>query len=327
MAPTKLAELSKEELYQRARKAGVPGRSQMGKSQLVKALSTDSDGDSRSRGKKKTPGKPGDVKPSKTGKRAVWKGAITFGLISIPIGLYTAIEDRDISFRLLSGKDGSRIQYKRVSSKSGREVEWDDIVKGYEYTKGHYVTFTQEELERIPSDSLRAVDVVQFADQAEIDPLYFDRPYFVAPEPTGLKAYQLLRKALEDSGRVGIAKVTLREKERLCVLRVRDDVLVLETMNWPDEIRIPDFEQLDKTARVSAEELKMAKTLVDQLTAEFDPSAFEDTYRQRLEEAIEAKIEGEEVVLAPEQPEPGKVVDLMEALRASVEEGRSRRSA
>lgn len=265
-------------------------------------------------------------KQPSTTKRAIWRGSITFGLISIPVGLYTAVEERDVSFHMLSSKDHSRIRFKRVSSKTGREVEWDDIVRGYEYEKDRYVTFTEEELERIPAESIRAIDVVQFTEQEQIDPVYFQQSYYVGPEEAGIKAYTLLTKALEKAGRVGVAKVTIREKERLCALRVKDGVLVLETMNWPDEIRQPSFDQLDKKPRISTREVDMAERLIDQLTEDFDPSRFTDEYREKLEEVIEAKVAGNEVEFAPEEEQaPEEVADLMEALRASVEATRSKR--
>jgi DNA end-binding protein Ku len=192
----------------------------MSKDELIEALA---------HGKR---GKDRSSKPS-TSKRSIWNGAITFGLITIPVGLYTATEDRDVSFHLLSGKDKSRIEYKRVSAKTGREVDWDDIVKGYEYQKGKYVVFTQEELEQIAPESARVIDVVQFVDADEVDPIFFEKSYYVAPTEVAVKAYALLIKALRESGRVAVAKVAIREKERLCILRVREDMLVLETMKWP----------------------------------------------------------------------------------------------
>ena len=258
---------------------------------------------------------------------SIWNGAITFGLITIPVGLYTATEDKDISFHLLSAKDESRIQYKRVSAKTGREVDWDDIVKGYEYEKGKYVVFTPEELEQIAPESARSIDVVQFVDAAEVDPIYFEKSYFVVPTDVAVKAYELFVRALEESGRVAVAKVAIREKERLCTLWVRDGLVVLETMKWPDEIRQAEFEQLDKAPRMSAQELKMAQQLIDQLTGEFDPKDFEDSYRRRVEEAIEAKIEGEEITVTPAEAPTEKVVDLLEALKSSVEQAKTRRSA
>lgn len=312
-----LEALTKDQLYELARDRKVEGRSSMDKDELIEALEDSADREAGTQ--------TGLDRPTTT-NRAVWKGSITFGLITMPVGLYTAIEDRDVSFHLLSGEDGSRIRYKRVSSKSGEEVDWDDIVKGYEYEEGHYVTFTQEELERIPSDSLQTVDVMQFTDASQIDPLAFDRSYYLAPDSSGIKAYALLVQALEDSERVGLGKVTIREKERLCVLRPHGSVLVLETMNWPDEIRVPVFEEIEDPPEATEAELAMAEQLIDQMTADFDPTRFHDTYRERLEDAIEAKIQGEEVQFA-EEKEPATVTDLMEALQASVEATRKQRTA
>lgn len=260
-------------------------------------------------------------------RRALWKGAITFGLITVPVGLYSAVEERDVHFNLLDSRDGSRIRYQRVNARTGREVERDDIVKGYEFEKGQYVTFTQDELDRIPAESFRTIDVVQFADADQIDPVYFQSAYYLAPEEAGIKAYALLAQALEKSGRVGLAKITLRDKERLAVLRARDGVMVLETMNWPDEIRRPPFDA-DRKPSVSAKEVEMAERLIDELTDDFDPSQFHDEYRERLEKAIESKIKGEEISIAAEEtPRSEEVGDLMEALRASVEAVRSRPKA
>ncbi len=317
MAAKTLEKLSKSELYERAQEADVPGRSEMSKDELVDALSAS---------EKKAKSGSKNAPPS-TAKRSIWNGAITFGLITIPVGLYTATEDRDVAFHLLSGKDNSRIEYKRVSSKTGREVDWDSIVKGYEYEKGKYVVFTQEELEQIAPESARVIDVVQFVDAAEVDPIFFEKTYFLAPTQVAVKAYGLFVRALEESGRVAVAKVAIREKERLCILRVREGMVVLETMKWPDEIRQPAFDQLDTTPRVSAKELEMARQLIDQLTGDFDPSVFEDSYRHRLEEAIQAKIEGNEISVAPAAAPSEKVVDLLEALKASVDQTKAKKSA
>jgi DNA end-binding protein Ku len=326
MKKESLIKLSKAELYDRAQKADVPGRSEMGKEELISALSNGSDGSPKARKRSSTKARPKPERAS-TSQRSIWSGAITFGLITIPVGLYTATEERDISFHQLSGKDKSRIQYKRVSTKSGREVDWDDIVKGYEYEEGKYVIFTPEEIEKIAPESSRAIDVVQFVQADEIDPIYFERTYFVAPTKVAVKAYTLFTKALSEADRVALAKVAIREKERLCALRVKEDMLVMETMNWPDEIREPNFEQLKPKPRVSADELKMARLLIDQLTDEFDPSRFEDSYRARLEEAIEAKINGDEITVTEIEAPTAQVTDLLEALKASVDQTRAKRSA
>lgn len=312
-----LESLSKEELYELAQKADVAGRSDMTKKELVKALSNGSVGEDWSHSGER----------SDTG-RAIWTGAITFGLITIPVGLYTATEDRDISFHLLTADGHARVRNQRVSSETGKEVEWEDLVRGFEYESGRYVVFTDEELDQIPSESQRVVDVVQFTDQEQIDPVFFERSYYVAPADTGVKAYKVLTGALEESGRVGVGKVTIRNKERPCTLRVDDGVMLLETMRWPDEIRVPAFENLDGAPEATDAEVKTAVQLVDALTSDFDPAKFSDSYRQRLEDAIAAKIAGEEISLAaaPEE-QPAKVTDLLDALRASVEESRKKKTA
>jgi DNA end-binding protein Ku len=250
--------------------------------------------------------------------KSIWNGAITFGLITIPVRMFSAVEEKSLRFNQLHATDGGRIRYKRTCSKCGEEVSWDQIVKGYEVEKETYIVFTEEELERVPSDSIRAIDIVAFVPLDEIDPVYFQRSYYLAPEPTGRKAYALLEQALVQSRRVGIAKVTLREKEYLATLRTRDGVFILETMFWPDEIRRPEFEELADTPEVRPQELAMAESLIESLSDHFDPTAFVDTYRARLEEAVQAKIEGREITVAPAE-EPTAVLDLMEALRASVE--------
>jgi DNA end-binding protein Ku len=258
--------------------------------------------------------------------RSIWKGAITFGLISIPVGLFTAVEEKSLRFHQLHGADNGRIRYKRVCSIDDEEVPFDEIVKGYEYEKDRYVVFSEEELERLPSDSIRSVDVVAFVPLDEIDPIYFQKSYYLAPEPTGVKAYRLLAQALEESGRVGLAKITLREKEHLATLRLRDGVFVLETMFWPDEIRQPDFDELSRNPEIRPQELAMAKTLIDNLTEHFQPEQFKDTYRERLEAAAEAKVAGQEIAVAP-TAEPTQILDLMEALKASVEATKAKRDA
>jgi DNA end-binding protein Ku len=258
--------------------------------------------------------------------RSIWNGAITFGLISIPVRLYTSVEEKSLKFHQLHAPDNGRIRYKRVCSVDDEEVPFDEIVKGYEYEKDRYVVFSDEELERLPSDSIRAVDVVSFVPLEEIDPIYFQKSYYLAPEPTGVKAYRLLSQALRESERVGIAKITLREKEHLATLRLRGDVFVLETMFWPDEIREPDFKEIDKKVEVRPQELAMAKSLIDNLTDHFDPEQFVDSYRQRLEEAAQAKIDGQEVAMAPTAGEPSQILDLMEALKASVEATKAKKA-
>jgi DNA end-binding protein Ku len=258
--------------------------------------------------------------------RAIWKGAISFGLVTIPVGLYSATEDRKPKFKLLRASDGSPVRYKRVAETDAEEVAWDDIVRGYEFEKGHYVTFTDEELTAASADgAAKVVDVVQFVDEDAIDPIYYRKSYYLAPEKSGVKAYRILLEALAAKDRVGIAKVAVREKQYLATVRAHDGVLVLETMYWPDEIREARFEELDEAVEIRPEEIEMAELIIDNLTAEFDPSRWKDETRARIEEAAQHKIEGEEIV-APAALEPTKVVDLLEALKASVEATKARRA-
>ena len=260
--------------------------------------------------------------------KALWKGAITFGLISIPIRLYSAVSEKSLKFHLLHEEDGGRIKYKRECSKCGKEVTWDDIVKGYEYSKDHYVPFSDDELDALDVDSIKAIDVVTFVPLEDIDPIYFNKTYYVVPDASGIKAYQLLAEALEAEGQVGVAKVALRDKEHLSTIRLKDNVFVLETMHWPDEIREAEFEELDKKIKTRDQEVKMARQLIQQLSGEFKPEEFEDEYRVRLQELAEKKVEGEEVTVAAEpEAEPAPVVDIMETLKASVSEAKKRKSS
>jgi DNA end-binding protein Ku len=259
--------------------------------------------------------------------RPLWKGAVTFGLISIPVRLYSAVQSKSLKFHMLHEPDGGRIKYQRICSKCGQEVGWDDIIKGFEYSKDHYVTFTDEEMEALDVDSIKAIDVVSFVPLADIDPIYFDKTYYVAPESSGIKAYKLLADALEAEGQVGVAKVALRDKEHLATVRLKDGIFVLETMYWPDEIREPEFEELTKRVDVRDNEVKMARQLIQQLSGNFHPEEFEDEYRVRLQELAERKIEGEEITVAGEpEEEPAQVVDLMEALKASVAEAKKKKT-
>lgn len=259
--------------------------------------------------------------------RPLWKGAITFGLISIPVRLYSAVKEKSMKFHLLHGEDNGRIKYERKCSKCGKEVSWDDIIKGYEFSKDHYVTFTDDELDSIDMDSVKAIDVEAFVPLEQIDPIYFNKTYYVVPDTAGLKAYRLLLDALEAEGQVGVAKVAFRDKEHLATIRLKDDVFVLETMHWPDEIQEPAFEELDKRVKIKDTEVKMARQLIQQLTDDFRPHEFKDVYRERLQDLAEKKIEGEEIAVAAEpEEEPTKVVDLMEALKASVAEAKKRKT-
>jgi DNA end-binding protein Ku len=255
--------------------------------------------------------------------QSVWRGAVSFGLVSIPVRLYVAVQEKGMRFHHLHIADKGRIRYRRVCSVCGEEVAFEDIVKGYEYEKDRHVSFTEAELERQPAEAFRAIDIVNFVSLEEIDPIYFHRSYYVVPEPTGLKAYRLLEQTLGQSGRIAIAKVVLFRKEHLAVLRSRGGTFLLETMYWPDEIRAPEFDVLAKPVELRKQELALAGSLTELLSDRFDPTQFVDGYRQRLEELARAKAEGEEVVVAPAAP-PGQVKDLLAALRASVEAEKER---
>ncbi len=249
----------------------------------------------------------------------MWKGAISFGLVTIPVALYAATEDRTPKFKMLRKGDHSAIKYKRVAEADGEEVPWDDIVRGFEVEKGTFVVFEDEELAAAAAgERSRLVDVVQFVEEDEIDPILYKSSYYLAPEKTGAKAYRILLEALEESGRVGIAKVALREKQYLAAVRPKDGVLVMETMHWPDEIRTAEFEELDADLELRPEEVQMATMLIDNLTRSFDADEYQDSTRERIEELAKMKMEGQEIV-TPSQPEPAKVVDLLDALKASVE--------
>jgi len=257
--------------------------------------------------------------------RAIWKGAINFGLVTIPVGLYTATDNRTPKFKQLRKTDHSAVRYKRVAEADGEEVVWDDIVKGYELEKDRYVVFTDEELASANPDGGKLVDVVQFVAEDEIDPMMYKSSYYLAPEKTGVKAYRVLQEALAEKGRVGIAKVSIREKRQLACLRSHDGVIVMETMFWPDELRGAGFEELEAEIEIRPEEVEMAASIIDNLTRPFDASEYVDETRETIEGLAAKKAAGEEIV-APSSPEPTKVVDLLEALKASVEATRERKA-
>jgi DNA end-binding protein Ku len=250
--------------------------------------------------------------------KTMWKGAIQFGLVSIPVRMYTATEEKSVRFRQLHEEDLSPIRYQRVCQAEGVEVPYEDIVKGYEIEKDRYVVLTDEDLDSIPVASSRAIDIRQFVDIKDIDPIYFQKSYYLAPDEVGAKPYQLLRATLEETGRVAVAKIAIREKEHLAVIRPLGEALVLETMFWPDEIREVPLPEIRYKTDLRPQEVKMAKSLIQNLTEEWRPEEFEDEYRSAVMELIERKAAGEEVAAPPPREEP-QVVDLMAALKASVE--------
>ncbi|MEV4106740.1 Ku protein [Nonomuraea sp. NPDC049695] len=259
--------------------------------------------------------------------RSIWKGAISFGLVTIPVKLYSATEQKDVSFHQVHREDGGRIRYKRVCTVDGEEVPYSDIAKGYELASGEMVVLTDDDFEGLPLTTSRRIDVLQFAPAEQIDPIYFAKSYYLEPDAQGAKPYVLLRNALESSGQVAVVKVALRQRESLATLRVRDGVFVLETMLWPDEIRKPDFAFLDEDIEVRAQELKMAESLIATMESDFDASEYHDAYREALEQVIEAKVAGKEVIAPREEEEARPAVDLMAALRASVEAAKREREA
>lgn len=258
--------------------------------------------------------------------RAIWKGAVSFGLVSIPVKLYTATEEKDVSFHQVHREDGGRIRYKRVCQIDGEEVQYSDIAKGYELPSGETVILTDDDLADLPLATSRVVDVLAFVPLDQVDPIYFAKTYFLEPDKTATKPYILLRDSLEKADSVALVKVAIRTRESLGTLRVRDGVLVLETMIWPDEVRTPDFAFLDEDIKIRSQELAMAESLIESMSGDFDPEQYTDDYRQALQEVIEAKVEGREVVEQPvEEEETGSVVDLMAALRASVDAAKKSR--
>lgn len=256
--------------------------------------------------------------------RSIWTGHITFGLISIPVKLYTAVSSHRVEFSMLHKSSGAHIRNKRVDEKSGREVAWDDIVKGYEVEDGQYVTFTHDELEALDVESMREIDIDTFVELADIDPIYYDSTYYIAPQEGGEKAYHLLVKALREGEKVGIAKFAMRQKEHLAALRVSGDMLVLETMYWPAEIRSPDdLEGLDKRPSVREREVDMAMDLVEQLTGPFEPERYRNTFEAHVKAAAKEKLAGHEITVAEDDVDREPVSDLMAALEQSLKAARA----
>jgi DNA end-binding protein Ku len=250
--------------------------------------------------------------------RSMWKGAISFGLVMIPIKLYAATEQKDIAFRQVHREDGGRIRFRRVCSIDGEEVPYEDVAKGYELPTGEMVVLTDEDMADLPLPSTRSIEVLHFLPAEQLDPILLNRSYFVEPEAAGARAYVLLRDALDRSGKVALAQVALRQRESLATLRTRDGLLVLETLLWPDEIRRPDFAFLDDDIEVRSQELKMAASLIDSMTVEFDPDEYHDHYREALQELVNAKVEGREVVQPEAALEPSEPTSLADALKASL---------
>ena len=262
--------------------------------------------------------------------RAIWKGSISFGLVNIPIALYTATRKEDLKFRLLRKTDLSPVNYKRVAERDGKEVPWDDIVKGYEYEKGKYVVLKEEDFQRVDLEATQTVDIQDFVDLDEIDPIYFYKPYYLEPQKGGDKAYALLRDSLHQQKKVGIAKVVIKTRQYLAGVKPEDGALVLELMHFADEIVDTNKLHIPKKAEVGKRELHMATALMESMSAKWDPEKYKDEYRQALMEVIEEKVEagGKEIEAKPKKaPKPTKVIDLVKVLQQSLQQTGSKKKA
>ncbi len=258
--------------------------------------------------------------------RSIWKGAISFGLVTIPIKVYGATETKDISFRQIHPEDGGRIKYKRVCEVCGKEIPFTQIAKGYETADGRVAVLEAADFDDLPLSTTKAVEVVQFVETEEIDPTYFERTYFLEADGPGAKPYVLLRQALKEANKAAVVKVALRSRESLALIRPKDDLLLMHTMLWPDELRDGSFAAPPAEVKVADAEVKMAQMFIEQLSGEFDPTQFTDVYREALEKVVQAKLSG---IPVPEEagvtPKEADVVDLVAALRASVEAAKKRR--
>jgi DNA end-binding protein Ku len=255
--------------------------------------------------------------------RAIWKGSISFGLVNIPIALYPATRREELKFRLLRRNDLSPVNYKRVAEKDGKEVAWDQIVKGYEYEKGRYVVLKDEDFQRVDLEATQTVDIQDFVDQEEIDPMFFYKPYYLEPQKGGDKAYTLLRDALKDSGKVGIAKVVIKTRQYLAGVKPEDGALVLELMHFADELADLEKLHVPKKTEVGKREMNMAKSLIDSMSSKWNPEKYKDDYREALMEVIEEKVEagGKEIEEKPKKaPKPTKIIDLVSVLQKSLEQ-------
>ncbi len=265
--------------------------------------------------------------------RAIWSGSISFGLLNVPVKLYSAVSKQTIRFKELRSSDGSRVRHKRVAEADGKEVSYDDIVKGYEFAPDQYVTITREELAELDPKKTRAIEIQDFVDLDEIDPIYFEQPYYLGPDKGAAKAYSLLTKAMTDSRKVAIARFVLRNKEHLAAIRPMDGVLTMATMRFHDEVTSPedldgDLFAEEKPGKPEKRELEMAKQLIESLSTDFDAERYQDQYREELLAMLERKAEGKEVVAAPsEEPEPTKAPDLMAALEESLSAVRGEEAA
>jgi DNA end-binding protein Ku len=256
--------------------------------------------------------------------RPVWRGAISFGLVTIAVRMFGSTEEHDFRFHQVHPEDGGRIRYKRVCEVCGNEVEYRDIAKGYELDDGRVVVLTDEDFSKLPVATDKSIQVLEFVPTEEVDPIFFQKTYYLEPDKTAGRPYVLLRQALEDTDRHALVKISIRQRESLGILRARDDVLVLHTIFWPDEIRKPDFGFLEQDLEVRPQELKMATSLIDNMAGSFKPQQFTDEYRDAMAELVAAKADGAELPERPEEEDTGDVIDLMTALERSVEQTRAK---
>jgi DNA end-binding protein Ku len=259
--------------------------------------------------------------------RSIWRGAISFGLVTIPVKLFSATEEKDISFRQVHPEDGGRIKYRRVCEKCEQEIPYGEIAKGYELPDGRMVILEKEDFDNLPLATTKAVEVVQFVAEEDVDPTYFDKTYFLQADGPGTKPYVLLRDALLNTGRSAVVKVALRSRESLALIRPKDGVLLMHTMLWPDELRDGSFATPPETVSVSKAEVTMAQSFIEALAGDFNPEEFTDAYREALEAVVHSKADGIPMAEQPEAPQEAEVVDLVAALRASVEAAKKRRAA
>ncbi|MBK7623302.1 MAG: Ku protein [Kineosporiaceae bacterium] len=258
--------------------------------------------------------------------RAIWKGAVSFGLVNVPVRVFAATQEHDIRFHQVHRADGGRIKMKRVCQACGDEVPWDQLAKGYESPDGRQVMLEDEDFASLPLTSSREIDVLEFVPADQVDPMLFDKSYYLEPEARTIKPYVLLREALVKTDRMAVVKLAMRQRETLAVLRVRDDVIVLQTMLWPDEIRAAEFEVLHEDVEVRDAELSMAMSLVESLAADFEPDAYEDAYAKAVVELVESKLEGTPLPeVTHEEAGSAEVVDLLTALQRSVEAAKKAR--
>jgi DNA end-binding protein Ku len=260
--------------------------------------------------------------------RPIWSGAISFGLVNVPVKVFSATSSKDVRFHQLDGKSKSRIKQKRVSVATGEEVPYEDLIKAYEIAPDNYVTITPEELEALDPKASKTIDIEDFVDLDQIDPVYYERPYYLVPDKGGQKAYALLRNAMRETNKVGIARVVLRTKQYLAAIRPKDDALVMETMLFSDEVNpLDELDLPGPDVDVTEREEKMARSLIDSLTTDFEPSKYRDEYRERVLELIEQKASGQEIVVEDTAEEAPRVVDLMAALEASLAAVKSGKTA